>query len=159
MAMIEQENLLQDLHNETHLAPVSAGKRFGTFLIDLVVFYILIFVITIVLVSEDSIITSEINGNGFSVDFKFRLTGLLFYALLMGLQETIFKGRSIGKFVMGTRAVNLDGSLISPKTAFLRGFSRAVPFCAFSALGTPCNPWQDKWTDTIVVDEKDRVHH
>jgi hypothetical protein len=29
-----------------------------------------------------------------------------------------------------------------------------VPFEAFSALGTPSYPWHDKWTRTVVIDEK-----
>ena len=72
----------------------------------------------------------------------------------MSIVETLLKGKSIGKFITGTRAVNFDGSRISSGTAFTRGFSRAVPFCAFSAFGTPCNPWQDRWSDTMVIDEK-----
>ena len=83
-----------------------------------------------------------------------RLISLVLYALYMGTIEAVFKGKSLGKLITGTRAVNLDGSHISAGTAFTRGFSRAVPFCAFSAFGTPCNPWQDRWTNTMVVDEK-----
>ena len=72
----------------------------------------------------------------------------------MFAQETLFKGKSFGKLITGTRAVNLDGSLITVRTAMLRALSRAVPFDVFSALGTTCNPWHDKWTDTMVMDEK-----
>jgi uncharacterized RDD family membrane protein YckC len=66
----------------------------------------------------------------------------------------MLKGKSFGKFITKTRAVNLDGINISLGTAFGRGFTRIVPFCALSAFGKPCNPWQDRWTNTIVIDEK-----
>jgi hypothetical protein len=31
---------------------------------------------------------------------------------------------------------------------------RLVPFEQFSALGSPSYPWHDRWTKTIVIDEK-----
>ncbi|ANH79617.1 hypothetical protein A8C56_00285 [Niabella ginsenosidivorans] len=134
----------------------SAGKRLANYLIDLVVFYCLFFILGIIiaLIAPD-FIDALANGDQ-GLNLIDRLCTLVFYALYMGLMETIFKGRSIGKLVTKTRAVNADGSIISSKTAFLRGFSRAVPFCAFSALGTPCDPWQDRWTQTIVIDENQR---
>jgi len=62
--------------------------------------------------------------------------------------------KTLGKVFTNTRAINDDGSRISPKTAFLRCFSRFVPFEAFSALGNPSYPWHDRWTHTMVIDEK-----
>ena len=56
----------------------------------------------------------------------------------MSATEAILNRKSLGKLVTQTRAVILDGSQISASTAISRGFSRAVPFCALSALGTPC---------------------
>src|SRR5690606_37410582 len=84
-----------------------------------------------------------------------RLVVLLFYGAYMGLIEAMFKGRSLGKLITGTIAVNEDGSRISALTAFLRGLSRAVPFNVFSALGSPCYPWHDKRNKTYVVEYKD----
>jgi uncharacterized RDD family membrane protein YckC len=75
--------------------------------------------------------------------------------MYMGLVEAIFKGRSIGKLITSTVAVNEDGSRVSGQVALLRGLARAVPFNAFSALGSPCYPWHDRWTKTYVVDYKD----
>ncbi len=69
--------------------------------------------------------------------------------------EAAFKGKSLGKLITGTRAVNEDGTNVTVKAAFFRGLSRAVPFNAFSALGNPTYPWHDKWTKTYVIDERE----
>jgi uncharacterized RDD family membrane protein YckC len=73
----------------------------------------------------------------------------------MSLIEAMFRGKSIGKLITGTKAVNEDGSDISFAKAFERGLARMVPFEAFSALGEPSYPWHDKWTKTFVIDEKE----
>ena len=89
--------------------------------------------------------------------FVNQLFFFVLYTSYMFLLETIFKGKSIGKFVTGTRAVNEDGSFISTRTALLRSLSRIVPFEPFSALGNPARPWHDRWTHTYVIDEKKSV--
>lgn len=137
-------------------ARADTGKRFLNYIIDVIVFYLLFLGagILIAIISPetiDSLLAEEQSPGAALGD---RILSILLYAVYMSLVETIFKGKSLGKLITGTRAVNLDGSRISAGTAFARGFSRAVPFSAFSALGSPCNPWQDKWTNTIVVEEK-----
>ena len=82
---------------------------------------------------------------------------LLLYGIIMGTTEALTGGRSLGKLITGTRAVNADGSAISMQTAFWRGLCRAVPFEAFSALGSPSYPWHDKWTNTYVIDLRQSV--
>lgn len=123
-------------------------KRFANYLIDLVVFYILAFGIIRIF---------GMNKPKFSDDFdglSSRLIFLLIYGLLMFITETVFNGRSLGKLITGTRAVNPDGSDITFQKAFIRNMVRAIPFIAFSALGNPCTPWHDLWSDTIVVEVK-----
>ena len=131
----------------------STGKRLANYLIDLLFFYafIVIFGVAWALISPETIDSLDSSPGLGLFD---RLITLILYALFMFGQEALTKGRSLGKLITGTKAVNLDGSNISTTTALARGFSRAVPFCAFSAFGDPCNPWQDKWTDTMVIDKK-----
>jgi uncharacterized RDD family membrane protein YckC len=82
-------------------------------------------------------------------------TMFCWYILFRAAFEGFTGGKTIAKFINGTRAVNEDGSRINFKTALLRSLSKAVPFEAFSALGaSPPYPWHDKWTKTYVVDEK-----
>ena len=147
----EEQHLLLDLE-DTHVR-ASGGKRFGNYIIDFIVLILLMFGVGIFwgLTSPETVDSlTDFSEN----PFLDRIITMVLYVLFMFAQEAIFKGRSIGKFITGTRAVNLDGTPITPKTAMLRALSRAVPFCAFSALGTPCIPWQDKWTDTMVIDNK-----
>ncbi|HMG82985.1 MAG TPA: RDD family protein [Ferruginibacter sp.] len=138
---------------ETDFVRASTGKRFLNYIIDLLVFYFLMFILGVVMVIVSPGLKEGFSDNNFGL--LSRVVALGLYAVYMSIVEAIFKGKSLGKLITKTCAVNLDGSTISTQTAFARGFSRAVPFCAFSALGTPCNPWQDKWTDTMVVDEKE----
>jgi uncharacterized RDD family membrane protein YckC len=142
--------------NEYQLVQASGGKRFANYIIDLIVFYALLFGSGVIIgllnpAAFDSI--PEEDSLGYSL--LDRLFGLILYGLYMFVVEALFKGKSLGKLITGTRAVNEDGSNISAKTALVRGLSRAVPFNAFSALGTPSYPWHDKWAKSYVIDEKE----
>ena len=140
--------------SEYHLVQASSGKRFANYIIDLLVFYALVFLsgLAIALLSPAAIDYLNEEDGGFNL--MERLLGLVLYGLYMFATEAIFKGKSLGKSITGTRAVNEDGTNVSPKAALLRGLSRAVPFNAFSALGSPAYPWHDRWTKTYVIDEK-----
>ncbi len=145
----EDQSIFEDYYERS-----SAGKRLANYLIDLVLFYILLFVLGFVLAllspSFRGILINESSGFGL-LD---RFITLLLYAVYMSAVEALFHGKSLGKLITKTKAVNLDGSQITTATAFERGFSRAVPFCVFSAFGNPSNPWQDRWTNTMVINER-----
>jgi len=148
-----QEHLFAD--PEYHLVQASSGKRFANYIIDLAVFYGLVIVSGIVIALVNPVAIESINEDDIGFNLLDRLLGLVLYGTYMFAIEAIFKGKSLGKLITGTRAVNDDGSNVSPKAALLRGLSRAVPFNAFSALGNPAYPWHDKWTKTYVIDEKE----
>ena len=152
--MTTEQNAPDILTFEPNYIRASAGKRFLNYFIDILVFYALFFAIGIVIALLFPASLDSLGDNDPGFGLIDRIITLVIYAVYMGLVEAIFKGKSIGKLITQTRALNLDGTRISVKTAFARGFSRAVPFCVFSALGTPCDPWQDRWTNTMVVDEK-----
>ena len=145
-----EQGLLDDL--SPSLVQAGSGKRLANYLIDLFLFYVLFVGVSLVILLLNPASLDSASDDGF--DLLGQLMFLLFYGLYMGLMEVIFKGRSLGKLITGTRAVNEDGSNISAGTAFLRGLSRAVPFNAFSALGSPPYPWHDRWNKTFVVDIK-----
>jgi uncharacterized RDD family membrane protein YckC len=154
MTMQTEQSTLDSFDIEESFVRASTGKRLANYLIDLLVFYALFFALGVVIAIISPSTLENIPDDDLSFTLIDRLLSLVFYAIYMSLVEAILKGKSVGKYITGTRAINLDGTRISTSTAFARGFSRAVPFCVFSAFGNPCNPWQDSWTDTMVVDEK-----
>jgi uncharacterized RDD family membrane protein YckC len=148
----EQQHLLADL--ELNLVQARSGKRLANYLIDLVGFYVLLFCFGIVLALTDPSAREDVHSVSDLGSVVDRLIMLICYGIYMGLVEGLFKGKSLGKVITGTKAVNQDGSRISFMTGFLRGLARAVPFDAFSALGQPPFPWHDKWLNTYVIDER-----
>lgn len=150
MEISSQENLLTEL--ESNLVLASSGKRFLNYIIDFVCFLVFLFAFGIVCAFVFPDFLYELTSVGSFMD---RIITLLLYGLFMGTIEAITKGRSLGKLITKTKAVNEDGTNISTSTAFTRGLSRAVPFNSLSALGNPPHPWHDKWTKTYVIDIKD----
>ena len=150
---MQEEQTRDDLlRTEDFYVRASIGKRFANYVVDVLAFYFIIFIVAIILaVIFPSPMEDFTNKPELGLLERFFL--LVFYAVYMSVSETLLNGKSLGKLVTKTRAVNLDGSRITSKIAFERGFSRAVPFCALSAFGNPCNPWQDRWTDTMVVND------
>jgi hypothetical protein len=138
----------------SQLVYASTLKRFLNLIIDLALFFLIIIGVGVVLIflAPETLATymvySEANG------LVERLFSIMLYAVIMGLTEGFTNGRSLGKLITGTRAVNEDGTSISFGTALKRGFIRALPFVQFSAFGNPCLPWQDRWTNTCVIDLK-----
>ncbi len=60
------------------------------------------------------------------------LFSVMFDVLLLAAFESFTGGKTPGKYITGTRAINDDGTRISFKTALLRSLSRIVPFEVFS---------------------------
>jgi len=135
-------------------------SEFVNYVIDLLSFYVFMYFFSYVLVVISYDIALLIYGQS---DDEFNIAGrlllLLFYGMYMGFIEAIFGGRSLGKLITGTIAVNQDGTRINVQTALKRGLFRAVPFNVFSALGTPCYPWHDRWSKSYVVNAKDLPQH
>jgi len=139
---MEQESLLTDLEYNPVLA--SVGKRFLNYLIDFIIFYIIIIILIIILnLTNSHVILNSMSGELFI---------LILFFIYFSLFETIFKGRTIGKFITGTKVIMEDGTAAATKAFSLRSLCRLVPFEPFSAFGG--RPWHDKWTRTFVIDVK-----
>jgi uncharacterized RDD family membrane protein YckC len=145
----EEQSIFEEFYERS-----STGKRLANYFIDLVFFYVLLFLLGFLLALLSPTFRGLLISEGSDFGLLDRFITLLLYAVYMSVVEALFHGKSLGKLITKTKAVNLDGTQISTSTAFERGFSRAVPFCIFSALGSPCDPWQDRWTKTMVVNEK-----
>lgn len=150
----EPQGLFDDM--EYRLVQASMGKRFLNYLIDVIVFGVLIFISLMVVASFNPqlIETLIIKNETGQLSFVQQLLIQVIYGTYMFIVEALFKGKSLGKLVTGTRVVKQNGSPIMIRDAQLRGLCRMVPFNAFSALGNPSFPWHDRWTRTYVIDEK-----
>lgn len=127
----------------------STGKRFANYLIDVMLFYIVAILLGIAIgLLRPDLLPGEEQG------FAESIISLVCYGLLMFIVEAACGGKTLGKLITGTKAVNTDGSNINFQKALLRNFIRCIPFEALSALGSPSNPWHDAWSHTMVIDEK-----
>lgn len=147
--MTETPNLL-DI--EPHLVKASHGKRLANYLIDLIAFFVLVFILSLIYFSIFPASLDIPESNNPVDKLLEQIIWAIVLALYYGLSETLLKGRTIGKYLTSTQTVNMDGTPISAGTAFSRGLFRIVPFDALSALGSPCFPWHDKWSKTYVID-------
>jgi uncharacterized RDD family membrane protein YckC len=68
------------------------------------------------------------------------------------LIEYFSKGRSLGKYITGTKVVMTDGNEPTLSDYFMRNIIRLVPFDALSFFGE--NGWHDSWSDTRVINIK-----
>ncbi|MFA6059395.1 MAG: RDD family protein [Taibaiella sp.] len=156
--MEQNESSIFD-NDEAQLVLASQGKRFLNLIIDRVAYAVFswLFNSFVAVIYMETLY--ELAGYNFTlVSIINVIISLCWYALFMGGVEALSKGKSLGKFITGTKAVNEDGSTISPKTALLRGLSRMVPLEPFSAFGNPSYPWHDRWTRTYVIDEKQSIY-
>lgn len=133
------------------LIPASKGKRFANFLIDyLGAFVFLTLIMSFLYLAGIWDIEEESTAN----DLKERLFGMFFYAVYYTLIESALGGKSLGKFVTRTKTVTIYGQKPDFVTFLKRSFSRIVPFEPFSFLGSSESGWHDRWSDTMVIDEK-----
>lgn len=150
---MEQNHLLSDLQPE--LVHASIGKRLLNFIIDIVGYYVSSFIIggVLVVVSPNFFLQAAQENSAMN-EFLWLFLGLASYFLYYFLFEFVSGGRTLGKLITGTKAVHTDGSKINFSTAIQRNAIRMIPFEFFSYFGYPCEPWHDRWTDTMVMDIK-----
>jgi uncharacterized RDD family membrane protein YckC len=143
---MEQTNLLNEFSEPT-FEYASAGQRFVNYLIDLIIFYVLMFIVGIFigiaavagLASIESVAVTILTYV-FAIAFF-----LLYYTLLEGS-----KGKTLGKLVSKTKVVTEDGTPMTYSKAFVRSLSRLVPFEPLSVF-FGLKMWHDQWTNTMVI--------
>jgi uncharacterized RDD family membrane protein YckC len=136
--MEPQQDLLGDFYEDTY-ERVSIGKRFGNYVIDFIVYYVLASILGIILGNPTDIpgLLSQL--------FLNMLVFIGYYTIMEGAT----KGKTIGKMATGCIAVKENGTDITWTSALLRSLSRLIPFEPFSAFNG--QPWHDRLTKTIVV--------
>jgi len=131
----------------------SKGQRFANYMIDVIVYYSLSFFMGIML---GAVLLSS-NNEDFLYEESVELSileyliGILAFLIYYTLTEYFFQGKTLGKLITKTRAVNDDNGNMSFTTILLRSLSRLVPFEPFSFLGTLPLGWHDTWTSTKVI--------
>lgn len=138
------------------------GLRFANFIVDRILFYIAIFALMMLIglllefsgESSDAFFYELENVNSF-VDIV--VTNLIFAALYFS-SEGLLKGRTVGKYLTGTKVVDKYGNTPSIGVLIKRSLSRLIPFNAFSFLGSNARGWHDSISETYVVKVKDLDH-
>lgn len=155
------ENTEQNLLEEpaAKLVPASILKRLANYLVDIVIFSFFVSFLLIlagpVYPLADKLMAKQ------PISFIDQLMISFIYGLYMSVSEALLKGKSIGKFLTGTRAVDETGQPVNSQTAFIRGLLRIIPFEQISAINIVLNPlgllppypWHDRWSKSFVVDE------
>jgi uncharacterized RDD family membrane protein YckC len=150
--MEQQENYLQDLEQEFNYEYASTGQRFANYIVDLIVFYVVMFVISFFTAAMNLSSNQDYYSENSETLLGSKILDYIFsialYILIYTIIEGASKGRTLGKLITGTKAVKEDGNPITWNEALIRSLCRVVPFEPFSAFGTP---WHDKWSHTMVV--------
>jgi uncharacterized RDD family membrane protein YckC len=129
-------------------SPASSWRRFANMVLDNVFCMIMAFIIGIVITAIALVFSAE-NAVEKIPDLVFGMAVLLIYFVP---QEALW-GRTLAKFITGTRVVSATGY----KPTFLqivgRMFCRMIPFEPFSFLFAGENPvgWHDKISNTRVI--------
>lgn len=158
--MLEQNNpythdsvadLSTELENMVVYEDASRGQRFANLLVDIICAYGFSFILIIIVGLVYPPFLDYFQQENPGVRLLDRLMTTLLIALYYILIEGLTGGRSVGKFVTGTRALTIDDEPINWQIAFKRNICRIVPFEVLSGFGTP---WHDSWSHTKVVKVK-----
>lgn len=135
----------------------SKGIRFANFIIDRIVVYVLFF-----LFGSFSYLTYELLNIEFFINITDQLAQmnrfqdivitLSVYLIYIFSIEYFTKGRSVGKYITGTKVIGSDGANPSFQEYLIRTVSRIVPFDGLSFFGF--DGWHDSWSDTRVINIK-----
>lgn len=127
---------------------VKPGKRFGHFILDTIIFYI---IYNVLLVSF-----------AYSVDREFLIevvdyivfVYLVMYFMYYFVSELLLQ-TTLGKIATGCKVIDVYGEKPTASQMLGRNLARYLPFEAFSCLGSPSYGWHDSLSGTYVVEKKD----
>ncbi|MBW8684233.1 RDD family protein [Chitinophaga rhizophila] len=147
---IHKKGLIEDLHAIQYTRRASKADRLVNYIVDYFIGAITGLIFSGVLLF---MISSILNKPGFieSDLFVFLWMGLYFtgkIAYYIGF-EYGNNGRTIGKMITATRAVQESGAPLQLNDAFIRSLCRWIPLETFSGLGDI--PLHDEWSKTMVI--------
>ncbi|UKB83236.1 RDD family protein [Chryseobacterium sp. MEBOG06] len=144
---------MKNILNIVEYNKATRGIRFLNYIIDLFVLIVINYIITNVFGILYELTSIELfylynHGGVFWELFIGNFNSLIYYFLM----ENYLNGRSVSKYITGTKVISIDGTKPSTQQIFYRSLSRIVPFDALSFLGM--NGWHDSWSETRVVNIK-----
>ncbi len=150
-----EDNILDrplDDGTEIDLTPATSGKRFVNYLIDVIVYYVLSALWGVVLaLSSPATVLEENTSNTLTIYLTVFLILFGYYTIMEGA----FNGKTVGKMITRTRAVQEDGSPLGWEKAALRSLCRFIPFEPFSFFGGSIG-WHDSIPKTLVINDPPR---
>ena len=133
------------------LNTASLSKRLANYLLDIVFYYISVFLFGIFLGIALAIVSPHALSY-YSGEHK--LMNYVLAAIIMFLYYVILEsttGRSIAKFITKTKVVDERGEKPDFKTIVIRTLCRFIPFEAFSFLFAEPSGWHDTFSKTKVI--------
>ncbi len=125
----------------------SVGQRFLNYIIDYLIMLKAIFIISLYIVV---VVFNDISYFDIHTKLVLYISSIITFFIYYFFMEKIY-GVTIGKIITNTRVVQENGDYITWKQAFIRSFSRMVPFETISTFSG--YPWHDKLSSTYVVKE------
>jgi len=126
----------------------STSQRFYNLLLDTFFYIIFSFIFgliigTVLVISGRIDLIEKIDEN---------ILGFVLIFIYYFSQEIIF-GKTIGKWITGTKVICADGKQLTTGKALGRTLCRFIPFEAFSFFGGQGSPrgWHDRIANTIVI--------
>lgn len=143
--------------NETRSFPIAnRNLRFTNCLIDSFITLILSIPIALIVFyifgSDNSLFFNNEQGSIRILTYIIIGISTLIYYII---SEFYLNGKTLGKYITGTRAITLANHKMDFKTTVKRSFCRLVPFNALSFFGGLPMGWHDEWTETKVILDKD----
>jgi len=129
--------------DNTNTLEVPKSKRIGNYIIDIMAFYFLSFALGIF---------SGLMGGASGAGFLYVSVYLIFFLYYFVMELTI--GKTIGKALTKTRVVMITGEKPNAGAIFIRTVCRFIPFEPFSFLGASNSGWHDKFSKTMVIEDK-----
>jgi uncharacterized RDD family membrane protein YckC len=133
------------LENDPRDYVASNGKRFLNLIIDRILLYIMVVILSATFIALEIDIEANIVLNWLII----LSSSFLYYFSLESMN-----GKTVGKYLTKTRVVYNDGSTPTNGTIAKRALCRFIPFDALSFLSSNPIGWHDKYSDTLVIDEK-----
>ena len=130
----------------------SGGQRFVNYIVDVIVLYILIIIISFIVT-----IVAFLFGSSAVIEKLQNISTLESYLIFFSIMIPYYSvlehktSRTVGKFITKIMVVMEDGSRPDSGTTLRRTLCRIIPFEAFSFLGSYSRGWHDSIPDTYVV--------